>query len=290
MNIYRETTHDLGALGGASFGKKNEYIYISQSMTGGRPTTFQFVDARVVITTPCGRRLETTPETVSRLGIHESTIVEMHSTQPIFDLLTYARDNVLPRPSVRARVLAVGLCPQWLVKDAVYVMLNVGGVVFKLSRDFLVKHFDYFDALLSRWTPDETEIFVDREGDVFSLIIDGIVSASPAPPRTSKVDADFFGLRGFEERVITAQDLVQKFQEQDKDRSPPTIDDAWNKIQDRLREELRYSSYASRTLWINSNPTRVPLNDEVKREVERRLVETGFTVKQWSDEYVVVTF
>ena len=255
---------------------------------GGRPTTFQFVDARVVITTPCGRRLETTPDTVSRLGIHESTIVEMHSTQPIFDLLGYARDNVLPRPSVRARVLAVGLCPQWLVKDTVYVMLNVGGVLFKLSREFLVKHFDYFDALLSRWTPDETEIFVDRDGDVFSLIIDDIVNASP--PRTSKVDADFFGRRGIEERVITAQDLVQKFQDQHTDSSPPTIDDAWNKIQQCLREELRYSSYTSRTLWINSNPTQVPLNDEVKREVDRRLGETGFTVKQWFDEYVVISF
>lgn len=139
------------------------------------------------------------------------------------------------------------------------VKLNVGGKHFEVSRNLIVK--DDTDTMLSRlvsdtWLEDpEKEIFIDRDGDIFSYILNYLRQGEIMIPETMSMDQflkdlDFYGITIIEGSVKKDSEFCNKLLTDvlEKRKQYITAKNELETIEDMIEEQSQYSAIAM-LLW-----------------------------------------
>lgn len=126
---------------------------------------------RVFIHMP-GRTVESTPSTLSLLGIENDKDIVGITQNTMERLLSYARSGcVIKSLSILAHARYHGFyVAGYDYSDG--IRLNVGGLGYEFSRQFLSDNFMYFKSMLNNFREaEQNEIFIDRDYTRFEAVI-----------------------------------------------------------------------------------------------------------------------
>ena len=270
-------------------------------------TQFIFHDDedKVTIVTPDRRVYQTTHDTMNNVGITKSIALPINCFA-VTALLNYARNNVVPELCNLMLLWAVDLCNELRsIEDPKYITINIGGCRFCMQESFLINNFAYFEARILRWERNE-EIFVDRCSDRFSWMIDYITDLfdekKPFLSSNKKDELLFYGFKfefgpKKEQQLLMPiydaklfQETSQCFKDNVKKEDFISTEIAWESILNRLRvryDEVKMGEFQDNIIYMC---TEKGLKDHQRINLTKRIVELGFTIVDWQNNFLRIKF
>ena len=156
-------------------------------------------------------------------------------------------------------------------------MLDVGGTLFKTTKQTLVQA-EYFKAMLERWQSDsDTPIFIDRDPDNFKHILAYLRDQQHRIPDSVLYELDFYGIKYEENNKEAKEKLMMKLKMEKEKKKEQEKEQKKEQEEQGTRKELkRICAHLDRLT------NRMEINNNNLRHIDDRVSQA---TRNWNGEY-----